>query len=114
MDDTEKELLALLRTLPDFASYPLPARWYKADPTLTPPSAVNTRDFIDSAYTIKCANEPKDLPPVLINQPQQGGKLIEAPPVEEIKAETLSRPFTLDEIPAVLPYLAELPVPEDK
>lgn len=110
MNDEEKQLLAELRTLPDFECYLLPARWYKADKSLVPPSAENTRTFIDSGYTMKCAVEPKDLPMINIREPQQNGKLIEAPAVEVIHAETKSRPYTLTETPNVLPCLLEIPV----
>jgi hypothetical protein len=107
----EKELLDELRKLPDFECFPLPASWYKKY-GLTPPGAVNPREYIESNYAIKCSVAPKDLPPLIIREPQQNGKLVDAPPVEEIKAETLCRPYTLTETPDVLPSLRELPIPE--
>lgn len=110
MNDEEKQLLAELRTLPDFECYLLPARWYKADKSLVPPSAENPRTFIESGYTIKCANTPKDLPMIDIREPQQNGKLIEVPAIEPVIADTISRPYTLTETPSVLPSLLEIPV----
>lgn len=107
----EKELFEELRKLPDFECFPIPVSWHTKY-GVTPRSAVNSREFIDSNYTLKCSVAPKDLPILIIREPQQNGKLVNAPPVEEIKAETICREYTLTETPDVLPSLRELPVPE--
>ena len=53
---------------------------------------------------------PKDLPPIIIDKPQQDGKLMEFAPPEDVPVEVISRPFELKEgesFPAVLPSLKE-------
>lgn len=107
----EDALYEQLKVLPDFDCMPIPARWFKKY-NIAPRNPPTTREFIESNYTMLRATENKDLPPLIIDEPQQGGKLVVPPPFEEIKTETISRPFEWDStkpFPTVLPMLKELP-----
>lgn len=102
----EDALYNKLKDLPDFDCLPLPSHWFKKY-NIPPVSQPSTREFLDSQHTIKCATAPKDLPPIFINEPQQGGKLVPIAPPEDIKVETISRPIT-DTNYIVHPSLLEL------
>ena len=102
----EDALYAELKTLPDFDCLPLPAHWYKKY-NIPPATIQTTRDFLESRYTIKCAVAPKDLPPLIIKEPQQNGKLVPVHPPEDIKVETISRPYVPND-GVVHPYLLEI------
>jgi len=55
--------------------------------------------------------EQKELPPLIIDEPQQGGKLVVVPEQEPVTLEVVNRPFVWDEkkpFPAVLPFIAEV------
>jgi hypothetical protein len=88
----EDALYNELKELPDFDCLPLPARWFKKY-NIPPVEVINPHNFIESRYTVKCQFAPKDLAPLIINEPQQGGKLVEVLPPEDIKVETISKPF---------------------
>lgn len=118
-DEEEVALYEVLKELPDFRSMPIPASWFKKFniPSL---EVINPKSFMESNYTMKCAAEIKELPPLIIDEPikDKDGKVIlaELRPPEDIKVEVISRPFVLEEgkpFPAVLPMLAELPVIEE-
>jgi predicted aldo/keto reductase-like oxidoreductase len=54
---------------------------------------------------MKMAVAEKDLPILIINKPQQGGKLVEVKPEEVVDIKVVSRPFTIpegEEFPAVI------------
>lgn len=89
----EDALYAQLKQLSDFDCLPLPSHWFKKY-NIPPVSQPTTKEFLESHYTIKCATAPKDLPPIIINEPQQNGKLLPVAPPEDIKVETISRPIT--------------------
>jgi hypothetical protein len=98
------ELLYELKKLPDFDCLPLPDEWYTKF-NLPPKKVINPREFMESNYTMEMALAPKDLPPLIIDEPQQGGKLVqfidEPPPEVTLR----SRPFEHDPskpFPAVL------------
>lgn len=96
-----------LKSLPDFDCLPLPSHWFKAL-NIPPVSAITPKEFMDSGYTFKTMYEPKDLPPIIINEPQQGGKLVKMVEEEPIKVEVKSRPFVMPpEGLTVLPSLME-------
>ena len=107
MSITEKEeveLLYALKQLPDFDCFPIPESWFKKY-NLAPRGVIAPREFMESNYTMSMAVAPKDLPPLIIDEPQQGGKLVrfvdEPPPPVEVR----SRPFEWDNtkpFPAVL------------
>ena len=112
----EDALYNELKQLPDFDCMPIPVSWFSKY-NIPPREVLTTREFIESNYTMKRAVEPKDLPALIIDEPQQGGKLVEAPPPEDIKVEVINRPFDWDmkkPFPAILPMLKELPDPDKK
>ena len=95
-EEAEDQLYALLKDLPDFLNYPLPARWFKKY-NIAPLEPTNVRDYIHSNYTFKCMYAPKDLPPIIINQPQRDlsgniklVKMVEEAPIE---VEVVSKPY---------------------
>jgi len=95
-DADELALLELLKTQPDFECLPIPAYWFKKY-NLPARAAVGPREYIESNYAMEKSNEPKDLPPLIIDEPQQGGKLVTVQPSEDIKVEVISRPFVVPE-----------------
>ena len=99
MSITEKEeveLLYALKQLPDFECFPIPVSWYEKY-KIAPRGVVNPREFMESNYAMKRALEHKDLPPLIINEPQRNGELKVFPPIEKIPVEVRSRPFELKE-----------------
>jgi hypothetical protein len=107
--DEEEQLYHELKTQPDFDCLPLPTTWFKRF-NIPPRTATNTKDFIESDYTMRCASEPKDLPPLIIDEPQKEGQLVEVPHEEPVTLEVINRPFVWDEkkpFPAVLPFIKE-------
>ena len=115
---TDEELYNMMKGLPDFRSFPIPVSWFKKF-NIPPLEVINPREFIKSEYTVKCALEEKDLPPLIIKEPTRDAegniKLATLLPAEEVKVETITRPFeTKDgDFPITLPSLAELPIPEE-
>lgn len=88
----EYELFLKIKNSPEYGILPLPARWYeKFD--IPPLKHTSVRDFIESRYTIKCAFAPKDLEPIIIDEPQQNGKVV--PFIEEapIPVEIVETPY---------------------
>ena len=114
-DEDEKKLLEVLQAQPDWECLPIPAYWFKKY-GLPPREAVGPKEYIASNYAMKRANEPKDLPPLIIDEPQQGGKLVAPAPPEEVDIKLVSRPFTADPnkpFPAVIcPPNTEVNTPE--
>lgn len=109
LDFDEEEFLNELKQLPDFECFPIPSHWF-AKYNLAPRSVINPKEYLESNYAMKMAFAPKDLPPIIINEPQQGGKLVAVQPPENIKVEVVSRPFVLKEgemFPAILPSLMD-------
>jgi len=100
----ERELYELMRYLPDFDCMPIPVRWFK-EFNIPPRNPVGIKEFLRSNYTVTCAHSPKDLPPLRINKPQQGGKLAIPHPFEVFDVETKNVPFEAEEFPDVLPSL---------
>jgi len=105
----EVELLYALKKLPDFDCLPIPDTWFKKY-NLAPRTTVGPREFMESNYTMNMAIAQKDLPPIIIDEPQQGGKLLpfinEAPPPVEVR----TRPFEWD---ASKPFPATLVKDDD-
>jgi hypothetical protein len=100
----EVELLYALKQLPDFDCLPIPDHWFKKY-NLAPRGTIAPREFMESNYTMSMAVAPKDLPPLIIDEPQQGGKLVKFMEVPEVPVEVRSRPFEWDQskpFPAVL------------
>lgn len=105
---TEQRLYDELSKLPDFDCLPIPASWFKKF-NIPPRNPISTREYIESNYAMKMTYAPKDLPPLIINEPQQNGKLVEVPEVEEMTHTIVSRPFELSDgpFPSVLPSLTD-------
>ena len=103
-DADELALLNLLRSQPDFDCLPIPAYWF-AKYNLPPREAMGPREYIASNYAMQKAMEHKDLPPIIIDEPQQNGKLFPLLPAEVVPIEVVNRPFEWDSnkpFPAVI------------
>jgi hypothetical protein len=103
-DEDELALLKLLQAQPDFECLPLPAYWFKKY-NIPPRAATGPKEYIESNYAMRRSVEQKDLPPLIIDEPQQGGKLAKVHPPEETKIEVVARPFVWDQnkpFPAVI------------
>lgn len=110
----DETMYNLMKDMPDFDSFPIPQSWYKMF-KIPPRNPVSVREFIESGYAMKRAIEKKDLPPLIIDTPQQGGKLAIFIPEEKVQVDMISRPFVLDEntpFPAILPSLRDPPTDE--
>lgn len=94
-DEDEKKLLEMLQSQPDWECLPIPAYWFKKY-GIPPRSAVAPREYLESNYAMRMAVEPKDLPPILIDEPQQDGKLYPVAPPEKVDIQLVSRPFVTD------------------
>jgi hypothetical protein len=102
MDD--ETLYRMMKSLPDFDSYPIPFAWYEKF-GIPLPETIGPKEYIESNYAMRMATAPKDLPPILFDTPQQNGRQIELVKVEEVKTETIQRPFVMPEsnvFPAVI------------
>ena len=114
-DKEEVELLYALKQQPDFDCLPIPAYWFEKY-KLAPRAAVAPKEYIESNHAMKMAVAPKDLPPIIIDEPQQGGKLVTPAPFESVPIEVRSRPFVVPEgkpFPAVIaPTYEELGIQE--
>jgi hypothetical protein len=108
MVDEERELYEALRQLPDFDCFPIPQSWY-AKFNIPPRNPQSVREYINSNYAMEMAVKQKDLPPLILDEPQQGGKLVQMVQVEEPLAEVISRPFEIPDgkFPVVLPSLKD-------
>lgn len=107
MSVEERALYEEMRQLPDFSSYPLPLSWIKAF-NLPEPTICSVPEFIKSGYTNRRAWEHKTLPPLIINKPQQNGKLVVAPEADKTEVTITSQPFIQKEgelFPVILPSL---------
>lgn len=95
-EDGEDQLYHLLKDLPDFLNYPLPARWFKKY-NIAPIEPTNVKDYIHSNYAFKCMFAPKDLDPIFINEPQRdlsgNIKLVKMVEPEPIEVEVVSKPY---------------------
>jgi hypothetical protein len=97
-------MLKMLQAQPDFDCLPLPAYWFKKY-NLPPRAATGPKEYIESNYAMRRALEPKDLPPLIIDEPQQGGKLVKVHPPDATPIEVKTRPFNWDQskpFPAVI------------
>ena len=98
-----------MKDLPDFECWPIPQHWFKKF-NIPPRNPISVREYIESGYAMKMAVAPKDLPPIIIDKPQQNGKLVQMVEEPPVPVELISRPFELKEgemFPAVLPSLKD-------
>lgn len=109
----EQEAYDLIKDLPDFENYPIPTSWFKKF-NIPPRNPTSVRDYLKENHAMKMANAPKQLPPLIVREPQQNGKLVKMIEEEPIKVETIQRPFVLkegEEFPDVLPFLKDYAFP---
>lgn len=101
-EDEERKLIESLKKLPDFECFPLPLSWYKKH-NLEFPAPMDAREFMKSNYAMKMALEKKDLPPIVIKEPQKDKdgkvKLIEPFPLDDKPLEVKARVLESHEIP---------------
>jgi len=105
----DETMYNLMKDMPDFDCFPIPQSWFKKF-GIPPRNPVSVREYIESGYAMKRAIEKKDLPPLIIDTPQQEGKLAIFIPEEKVQVEIISRPFVMDEntpFPAILPSLRD-------
>ena len=103
-DEEEMTLLKQLQAQPDFECLPLPAYWFKKY-NIPPRAAQGPKEYIESNYAMKRAIEQKDLPPLIIDEPQQGGKLVKVHPPDATPIDVKTKPFVWDSskpFPAVI------------
>jgi hypothetical protein len=101
MDEQEERLLVeALKQSPEFECLPIPASWFKKY-DIPPRTACGPREYIHSNYAINCSIAPKDLPPIVLKEPQKDKDgnviLVEMVKVEEPPLEVRERPFQLQE-----------------
>jgi hypothetical protein len=107
MSVEDRQLYEEMRQLSDFANYPIPESWYK-DFNIQRNPVASVEEFLKSGYTEKIAFQPKNLPPLIINVPQQNGKLVVVPDFDVAEVKTFTRPFdSTQNFPTVLPALTE-------
>lgn len=107
--EQEKEFVEALKSLADFECWPIPQSWYKKY-NIPPRGVVDPKEFIESQYTMKMSIAKKELSPLIIDKPQQDGKITKLLEPEKIDIKVISRPFKLEEgemFPAVLPFLKD-------
>ena len=105
----EDQLYEELRTQPDFDCMPLPTHWFKKY-NIPARAVINSREYIESNYCVEKQLEQKDLPPFIVDEPVDGGRLVTVPHEEPVTLEVINKPFAWDErkpFPAVLPTIEE-------
>jgi hypothetical protein len=99
IDIDEDKLFDELKTLPDFGCLPLPARWFKKY-NIPPVEICTVKEYLQSNYTVGCMFAPKDLPPIIINEPQRdlsgNIKTVRFIETEPIPVEVVSKPYEPD------------------
>jgi hypothetical protein len=107
--DSDERMFELLKAQPDFECFVLPSHWYKKF-NIEPVKAEDPASFIKSNYTQICSAKPKDLPPIIIDEPQDNGRTWKVFPEEKVDVKVVTRPFvqTTKSFPAVLPALQEM------
>jgi len=103
----EQELYIAMKSLPDFDCWPLPHTWYTKF-GIPLPTVIGPKEYMESGYTTKCTYEMKKLPPLILNEPQDGGRLVIVPETVPVEVSTTQVPFDCPGIfPAVLPSLCD-------
>ena len=105
----------MLKSQPDFDCLPIPAYWFKKF-GIPPREAVAPREYIESNYAMKRAVEEKELPPLIVDEPQDNGRLVPIAPPDDTTVEVVNRPFEWKgdkPFPAVIvPELENIKIPE--
>lgn len=92
-EEEERSFVEYMRKMPDFDCYVFPQSWYKKyNIPYVPP--MDVREYMKSNYAMKMAVAPKDLPPIILTEPQRDAqghiKLIVPPPVEIVPMEIIN------------------------
>lgn len=88
----EYELFLQIKNSAEYGILPLPARWYEKF-GVPPVKHMTVREFYESNYTLNCAFASKDLPPLIIDEPLQNGKLVELIKEEPIPITVVETPY---------------------
>jgi hypothetical protein len=98
--DEDEAIWNAIKDFPDVECFPLPIRFFKKF-GIQPRSIETTKEYLATQYTIQKSIERKDLPPLIIDEPQRDAegkiKLVAVAPPEEIVVETVQRPFVHEE-----------------
>ena len=100
MMDEDTAIWNVIRDLPDVDCLPLPARFFKKF-GIAPREIENTKDYLATQYTWRKQTEPKELTPLILDEPQRDkdGKiqLVEMFPPEVVDVKVVQRPFEQEE-----------------
>ena len=100
MIDEDEAIWNAIKDLPDADCFPLPVRFFKKF-GIEPRTIETTKEYLASQYTVQKSVEQKELPPLVIDEPQKDAdgkiKLVEIAPPEEIDVKTIQRPFVHEE-----------------
>jgi hypothetical protein len=100
MVDEDEAIWNMIKDLPDVDCFPLPIRFFKKF-GIEPRTIETTKDYLASQYTVQKSVEPKELPPLIIDEPQRDAegkiKLVAVAPPEEFEVTTVQRPFVMEE-----------------
>jgi hypothetical protein len=89
----EDDLYNKMKQSPEWDILPKPARWYKKY-NIPPMKALSSAEILQSDYHNKVKFIPRNLPPLIINEPQRGGVMVPLQKVEEELTFTLhEKPF---------------------
>jgi hypothetical protein len=89
----EDDLYNKMKQSPEWDILPKPARWYKKY-NIPPMKALSAAEILQSDYHNKVKFIPRNLPPLIINEPQRGGVMVPLQKVEEELTFTLhEKPF---------------------
>lgn len=108
-DFTDEQLWEMIKNSDEAENLPIPQSWFKKF-GIPPRNPVPVKEYIESNYAMKIAMTPKQLPPILIDEPQRNGALVEVPVEEPVPVDVIQRPFEWDNskpFPATLPSLTD-------
>jgi hypothetical protein len=92
----EDKMYHLMKESPEWDVLPKPARWFKKY-NIPPVKAQNLSEYLKSDYHNKVKLIPRNLPPLIIKEPQRGGIMVPLQKVEDEVTFTLyEKPFTGD------------------
>lgn len=105
-DDEDTLLYNSIKDDPEFENLPIPSHWFKKF-NIPPRNPVSVKEYIESNYAMMMSLQKKPLPPLIISEPQQNGKLVQLVEVEPIPVETIVRPYEHDPNAYELPFIRE-------
>ena len=104
--DEDTLLYNSIKDDPEFENLPIPSHWFKKF-NIPPRNPVPIKEYIESNYAMVMSLQRKPLPPLIITEPQQNGKLVQVPEVEPIPVEVITRPYEHDPNAYELPFIRE-------